>query len=48
LQRFASHDFYALHAAPADVVLLEAILNPSAQFPRSIVLAARHGSKLQL
>src|SRR5580700_6691515 len=47
LECFVPHDLHALHATPANVFLLEAVLNPPAQFTRGIVLAARDGAKLQ-
>src|ERR1035437_4664517 len=41
------HNFHALHAAPANMVLFEADLNAAAKLARGIVLAAGNGTKLQ-
>ena len=47
LERLVPDNFHALHSAPSNVFLLEAVLNPAAQFARGVILPARDGAKLQ-
>src|ERR1700737_1978355 len=46
LQCLASNHFHALYSAPANMFLIESVLNPAAKFPRGIVLPARNRTKL--
>ena len=46
LKRLAPDDLHALHSTPPNVFLLEAVLNPAAQFARGVILAPRDRAKL--
>src|SRR3979411_376519 len=46
LQCLASNHFHALYSTPADMFLIESVLNPAAKLPRGIVLPARNRAKL--
>jgi hypothetical protein len=47
LQHFVPDNLDALHSTPSNVFLLEAVLNPAAQFTRGVILPPRDGAKLQ-
>jgi hypothetical protein len=47
LNRLTPDNLHALHSAPPNVFLFEAVLNSAAQFAGGVILAARHGAKLQ-
>ena len=44
LKRLASHNLHALHPAPSNLLLIEAVLNPAAQFTRGVILPPRDGA----